>query len=78
MNTSEVKKLQEKIEQEIESMRAGIQGFAVGTAKHQFIESKMRRLGAYEDQLANHIGKKEAVDFSCQAYIRVLDENTQV
>jgi hypothetical protein len=66
-----------QIEQELTSMRQGLSGLAAGTAKHQFIEAKMKRLGAYEDQLATHIGGEQAILFSCQAYIRLMDGKEQ-
>jgi len=47
-------------------------------AKHQGIEMKMHRLGISEDQLATHIGKEEATQFSCQTSLRVLEEKEPV
>ena len=61
MSTSEVSHLRQQIEQELVAMRLGLNGLAAGTTKHQFIEAKMHRLGVYEEQLANHIGKEQAV-----------------
>jgi hypothetical protein len=55
-------------------MRLGLNGLAAGIAKHQFIEAKMKRVGGYEDQLAQYIGGEQAILFSCQAYIRVMGE----
>lgn len=77
MSTSKVAQLRASIEQEIVAMRLGLSGLAVGTAKHQFIEAKMHRIGAYEDQLATHIGEEQAILFSCQTYIQVMEGKEQ-
>ena len=74
MPQSETQQLREQIEAELVSMRLGLNGLASGTSKHEFIETKMKRLGSYEDQLAQHIGGEQAILFSCQAYIRVMEE----
>jgi hypothetical protein len=71
--SSEVAQLRESIELELVAMRLGLSGLAAGTAKHQFIEARMHQLGTYEDQLTTHIGREQAVLFSCQAYIRVME-----
>ena len=73
MPQSEIQRLREKIETELASMRQGLSGLAAGTAKHQFIEAKMKKLGTFEDQLAQHIGGEQAIQFSCQSYIRVME-----
>jgi hypothetical protein len=73
MPYSEIAQLRANIEQELTAMRLGLSGLAAGTTRHQFIEAKMHRLGVYEDQLAEQIGKEQAISFSCQAYIRVME-----
>ncbi len=73
-----VQQIRNQIEQELVSMRLGLYGLAAGVAKHQFIEMKMHRLGTYEDELAAHVGKEEATQFSCQTYMRVLEEKEPV
>lgn len=77
MSKSEITQLRQQIEQELVSMHLGLNGLAAGTVKHQFIEAKMQRLSMYEDQLATHIGGEQAILFSCQAYIRVMEEKEQ-
>ena len=74
MSKSEVVQLRESIETELASMQQGLNGLATGVTKHQLIEARMHRLGIYEDQLAKHIGGEQAVLFSCQAYIRIMEE----
>ena len=73
MSKSEVAQLRGRIEDEFISMRMGLSGLAAGVAKHQFIEAKMRNLRVHENQLAQHIGGEQAILFSCQAYIRVIE-----
>ena len=73
MPKSEIAQLRERIETELVSMRLGLSGLAAGTARHQFIQAKMHRVGSYEDQLAGHVGGEQALLFSCQAYIRIME-----
>lgn len=75
MSTSEVANLRQQIEQELVAMRLGLSGLSTGTTKHQFIEARMHNLGAYEEQLAVHVGEEQATHISCQAYIRVMEAN---
>jgi hypothetical protein len=56
---SDVQRLREQIALEIQAMHTGFQGIAVGVAKHQFIEARMHRIGEYEDQLAEHLGREQ-------------------
>jgi hypothetical protein len=74
MAQSEVAQLRANIELELLSMRQGLSGLAAGTTKHQFIEAKMRQLGTYEIQLAQHVGGEEALLYSCQTYIQVMND----
>jgi folate-dependent phosphoribosylglycinamide formyltransferase PurN len=72
--SSEVARIRQQIELELAAMRLGLSGLSAGTARHQFIEAKMQRLGKYEEQLAEHIGKTKAEQVYCQAYMRVMEE----
>jgi hypothetical protein len=72
MSQGEVAQLRQHIEQELQAMRQGLSGLAVGGARHQFIQAKMHQIGTYEEQLATHIGHEQAVIFSCQTYITVM------
>ena len=71
---SEIAQIRDSIEQELRAMRRGLSGLAAGTAKHQFIEARMHQVGTYEDQLASHIGGEQAILFSCQSYIRIMEQ----
>lgn len=70
---SEVALLRQRIEQEIEAMQQGLSGFAVGVARHQFIQVRMERVGEVQDQLAVRIGAHEAMQFVCQTYVNAMD-----
>lgn len=70
---SEVAQLHANIERELSAMCQGLNGLAAGTAKHQFIEAKMKRLGAYQIQLASQIGEEQAIQISYEAYSRMME-----
>ncbi|MBV9615659.1 MAG: hypothetical protein JO011_13155 [Ktedonobacteraceae bacterium] len=76
MSQSEVARLRVQIEEELHAMRQGLSGLAAGSSKHQFLQAKMHRVGQIEDQLASHVGFDQAVLFSCQAYIQVMEETS--
>lgn len=71
---SEVAKLRQQIEQEIESMQRGFTGYAAGVARHDFIKAKMERIGGHQDKLAENIGEEQAMIAVCQIYIKVTEE----
>lgn len=60
MNQSEVARLREQIELQLVAMRQGLRGLASGSARHAFIQTKMRHIGEYQSDLARHIGEQEA------------------
>ncbi len=69
---SEVALLRQRITEEYEAMKHGLSGLAYGTAKHAFIDARMKRVDAYYDQLTQHIGPKEASQVVCELYIEVI------
>ena len=60
MCKSEVALLRQQIALEVESMRLGIEGVALGNARHAFISARMERIGGYQKTLAHHIGTDAA------------------
>lgn len=66
---SEVMQLCQNIEAEIEAMQSGFSAFAVGVARHEFIRSRMERIGNQQDQLAKHVGENAAATMVCELYI---------
>lgn len=74
MGTSEIARLREQIELELEVMHRGMQGLAV-TARHDFILARMDRVSVYQDSLAGHIGDAAATEVVCQLYVEVMERD---
>lgn len=68
-HVSEVARLRQSIEEEIEAMHRGFSAVAAGTARHEFIKSRMERIGSQQDQLAEHVGSSTAANMVCELYI---------
>jgi hypothetical protein len=73
MHLSEVARLRQQIELELEAMQRGLTGIAAGTARHDFIHAKMQRIGSCQDKLAEHVGTTTATTMVCQLYVQVID-----
>jgi hypothetical protein len=74
MPGSEVARIREQIDTEIEAMKRGLYGVAEGTSRHRFIQARLQRVGELMVTLTSHIGEQEARDISCSAYIRIMSE----
>lgn len=61
MPESEVAQLLQRIEQEYQAARDGMSGLASGTAKHDFIVHKMKRINACYQELSGLVGTQEAM-----------------
>lgn len=72
MCQSEVAQLRQRIVEEYEAMRRGMTGLAFGTAKHAFIDARMRRVDRYHDQLAQYVGEQEATQAVCELYTKIM------
>jgi hypothetical protein len=72
MAMSEVAQLRQRITEEYVAMKHGLSGLASGTAKHAFIDARMKRVDAYYDQLTQYVGAKEATQAVCELYIEVI------
>lgn len=70
---SDVARLRQQIEQEVEAMQRGFMGYAAGVARHDFIKAKMERIGGHQDKLAENIGVEQAAIAVCQIYIKVME-----
>jgi hypothetical protein len=66
---SEVALLRRNIKEEIEAMQRGFSAFAAGGSRHEFIRSRMARIGDQQDKLAEHVGEKDASTIVCELYI---------
>jgi hypothetical protein len=72
-NHSEVAQLRQQIEMELTSMRYGLNGYASGTARHNFIHTRMERVGACQDMLAQYLGEHAATQMVCQMYMHSME-----
>jgi hypothetical protein len=72
MAKSEVAQLRQRITEEYEAMKQGLTGFAWGSAKHAFIDARMKRVDGYYDQLAQYVGAQEATQTVCELYAEIL------
>ncbi|MGB8347089.1 MAG: hypothetical protein WCD86_19535 [Ktedonobacteraceae bacterium] len=57
---SEVARLRYQIEQEYRAAELAMNGLALGTTRHDFINAKMDRVGECRQQLAQIVGEQEA------------------
>ena len=53
---SEVAALREKIAAEYMAAKLGLEGLNLGTARHDFIEARLERVGVFHEQLHNLVG----------------------
>lgn len=75
MSKSEVARLRTQIELELEAVNRGMNGLAIGHARHDFIHARMQRIGTYQDTLACEIGEEAATQVVCQLYHDVIEKN---
>ena len=73
---SEVTQLRQSIEEEIEAMHRGFSAVAAGTARHEFIKTRMERIGSQQDRLAEHVGSSTAANMVCELYINSQNRGT--
>ena len=59
-NHSEIARLRQRIAEEYEAAMRGLNGFAYGSAKHQFITRRMEQIGACHETLQHLVGEQEA------------------
>ena len=76
MCRSEIAHIRRQIEMEIESMRLGMNGIALRSARHDFIHARLERIGACQDSLATHVGETTAHHIVCQLYIQTMEAET--
>jgi hypothetical protein len=72
-NQSDVARLHQQIELQLEAMQRGMSGLARGRARHAFIRAQMDRIGACQDELAARVGERIADQLICSLYIEVLE-----
>ena len=59
-NKSEVARVLEQIELDNQAAHQALYGLASGVARHQFITSKMERMGRLHEKLQTLVGKEQA------------------
>jgi hypothetical protein len=69
---SEVAQLRTRILNEYEAMKRGLSGVASGTARHEFIDARMRHVDGYYKQLSRHVGEQEATNTITDLYQQVI------
>lgn len=75
MSKSEVARLRTQIELELEAINRGMNGLAVGSARHDFIHARMQSIGTYQNTLACEIGEEAATQVIYQLYYDVVEKN---
>jgi hypothetical protein len=70
---SEVARLMQQIDAEVESGKQALQGLALGTARHEFITKRMENIGGLHEQLQELIG-----DEAMPLIIEKLDQLNQL
>ena len=68
--TSEIMRLRARIEAELEAAHAALSSPALGTAKHDYINARMERIGGYQQSLAILIGESESMEVVCDLFAR--------
>lgn len=58
---SEVARLMRQIDLEAGAAWNAMHGPSVGTAKHEFINARLERMGIYHEQLKGLVGEEEAI-----------------
>ena len=72
MDVSDIARVRRQLVEEIEAMERGFRGFASGTARHDFIQARMRNIGAQQEDLEKLVGKSNAVNMVCELYINTV------
>ncbi len=73
MCKSEIALLRQQIALELAAMRQGLQGVAQGSARHAFIHTRMERVAACQDSLADQLGEKTACEIVCHLYMEAME-----
>ncbi len=74
MSESEVARLRKQIELECEAMERGFRGYAI-TAWHDFINYKLSKIVACQEQLEVLVGEVEAKKIVVETYKQAMETN---
>ena len=72
MDVSDIARVRRQIVEEMEAMERGFTGFASGTARHDFIQARMRSIGEQQEDLEKLVGKSDAVNIVCELYMTTV------
>ena len=61
MSQSDVARIIKQIEQEYEASKQVLEGYASGTARHDFIQKRAENIGQCHEQLTELIGPEQAI-----------------
>lgn len=64
---SEVARLRKRIELECEAMQRAMEGYAA-VSKHEVIQNRYSNIGAIQQELAEAVGEKKALEIAVEAY----------
>jgi hypothetical protein len=70
---SEIALLRQQITVEWAAMRQGLQGISLGSARHAFIHTRMERVAACQDSLADQLGENAACEIVCHLYVEAME-----
>ena len=76
-NSSDVARLLRQIDEANEAAHRALYGLAAGIARHDIISAKMEYIGQCHEQLAELIGKDEAIALVCQVIEQSGDRHGQ-
>jgi hypothetical protein len=71
---SEVFQLLKQIEQEYQASKRGLEGYAEGTARHDFIQKRAENIGQFHEQLSDLIGPEKAVELIANTIWTPIDQ----
>jgi hypothetical protein len=74
---SEIARVRQQIAAEYLSAQLGFSGLAEGTSRHQFITTKMERMGESFETLAQMMGKEQAIQIVAQTLQDVPEQATR-
>lgn len=73
-NSSEVARLREEIELQMQAMQRAMHGFATGSTRHAFIRARMERIGQVHSALARSVGERDADQIIDGLYTEILGQ----
>jgi hypothetical protein len=76
MPQSDIACILKQIEQEYQASKQGLEGFASGTARHDFIQKRAENIGQCHEQLADLIGPEQAIALIANTIWTPTDQGT--